>query len=154
MMPNPKQKVSTEQWSAIRSIMEAGGVAKEVAKRYGIQPDTILKRGTKERWATPMRVRDAARRSEVVTGDPAAEVAALWKQREGEARELIFQGSNKALQRFFSMSPVPQSFQEAATAQKLLKEAISPPTEGQIAGTMNVQVLAMAGFCPKPVVDV
>lgn len=151
---HPSQKVSLEQWSAIRSIMEAGGVAEDVAKRFGIQPSTIHKRGTKERWATPNRIRAALQKSEVITGDPAAEVAALWKERETNAREMIFQGSNKALQRFFSMSPVPQSFAEAATAQKLLKEAITPAQEGQSGGTMNVQVLAMAGFMPKPVVDV
>lgn len=151
---HPTQKVSTEQWSSIRSIMEAGGAAEQVAKRFGIQPSTIHKRGTKERWATPNRVRALAQRSEVITGDPASEVAALWKERETNAREMVYQGSQKALQRFFAMAPVPQSFSEAATAQKLLKEAITPPSDITGLINTNIQVLAMSGFAPRPVVDV
>jgi len=144
--------VRDEDWPIIRSLIEAGAKAPEVARRYGISPVTINTRACKEKWATPKRV--ARAEAQIITDDPASAVAALWEDRKAQTRETVFQGASKSLQRFFAMSPIPQSFNEAATAHKLLKEAIDPDAGGAHSGGTTVNILASQGFMPKRVVDV
>jgi adenosylcobinamide amidohydrolase len=78
----------------------------------------------------------------------------MWTERGEEGREAIYQGTKKALQRFFAMAPVPQTFAEAATAAKLMKEAINP-NEGKEAnqGGINIAVLTHQGFVPRQASD-
>jgi hypothetical protein len=86
--------------------------------------------------------------------DPAMAVAALWKGRGDSVREQLYQGSRKALERFFAMSPVPQSFAEAATAEKLLSKAIDPSSERLQSQGTPVNILAANNFQPKRIIDV
>jgi hypothetical protein len=150
----PHKKVSDEQWLIIRSLIEAGAKAAEVAKQFGIAKGTIHERSSDERWATPTRVAQALSRGDQDVSDPAAAVASLWAKRKEDQRESLYQGTNKALQRFFAMAPVPQTFAEAATAEKLLAKAIDPDAANASQGNVSIQLLATQGFQPKRVIDV
>ena len=156
MRPDPNMKCSKDDWKTIRSLIEAGAKAKDVAKRYGISPVTINTTSCKEKWATPMRVAKAAKLAEssLSLSDPASAVAALWAERKEASRESLYQGSKKALERFFAMAPVPQSFNEAATAHKLLQNAIEPEGPPERSTNVSVQILSQQGFSPKPAIDV
>jgi hypothetical protein len=147
-----QKKVRDEDWPVIRSLMEAGAKAPDVAKKYGISPVTINTRASKERWATPRRVAKA--NAHLSEDDPASAVASLWANRKEESRESLYQGSKKALERFFAMAPVPQSFNEAATAHKLLQNAIEPEGPPERSTNVSVQILSQQGFSPKPAIDV
>lgn len=144
--------VRDEDWPVIRSLMEAGAKAPDVAKKYGISPVTINTRACKEKWATPARVAKA--KNQIIEGDPASAVAALWSDRKVAARESIYQGSQKALQRFFALAPTPQSFSEAAIASKLLNQAIDPDAASGNSQSTTVNILQANGFQPKKVIDV
>ena len=146
-------KVSRIQWKAIRALIEAGEPAKAVASQYGICSSTIHKRSSDELWVTKQRLTKASK-GQLKADDPATVIANLWKRRGDESRENVFQGASKALSRFFAMSPVPATFQEAATAKKMLDQAINPDADSTNHSTINLAVLTQAGFTPKPVVDV
>jgi hypothetical protein len=47
------------------------------------------------------------------------------------------------------MSPIPQSFGEAAIANKLMNDAIKPPDEQQSSGSVNLAILTAVGFTPR-----
>lgn len=153
MRPDKSMKVPVEDWPIIRALAEAGQPYKEIAEKYNIKPDTIAQRASEERWVTPRRLAKAQAGGLSVT-DPASAVAALWSERKEKSREATFQGASKALDRFFAMAPVPQSFSEAAIALKMMDQAITPPSEADQSHNINIAVLTQAGFAPKPVVDV
>ena len=147
---DPNKKVSDEDWNLIRELYCAGANANDLAARFGIKPCTIHKKASVNKWVTPMKLAIAAKRG-VPTDDPAGAVAELWKQRQGEARESIYQGSKKALDRFFAMAPVPASFAEAAIAEKMLNKAIDP-TEGKtVQQNVNLSLLTSNDFSPRPI---
>jgi hypothetical protein len=150
----PHKKVSDDDWLVIRSLIEAGALARDVAKQFNIAKGTIHERSSDERWATPTRVANALARGDQDTSDPAAAVAALWASRKEGQREALYQGTNKALQRFFALAPVPQTFAEAATAEKLLSKAIDPDASQSGPSNVSIQLLATQGFQPRRTIDV
>lgn len=154
LAPHPTKKCTTEDWAKIRSLIEAGATAPDVAKTYGLAPATINTKSHKESWASPRRVAIAIKNNDQNTEDPAALVAQLWAKRKEDARESLYQGTNKALQRFFAMSPVPQTFAEAAAADKLLAKSIDPNSDSNNQSNVSIQLLATHGFQPKPCFDV
>lgn len=150
---HPNKKVRDEDWIGIKHMAEQGVTYEELGKQFGVQPATIGKRASKERWLTPTRIA-RAKNGNVSEDDPALAVADLWKRRGVETRDEVYQGARKALSRFFAMSPVPQSFNEAATALKMVNEAINPNGELQHNANVSIHVLASKGFEPTPVIDV
>jgi hypothetical protein len=86
--------------------------------------------------------------------DPASQVAALWASRKEGQREALYQGTNKALQRFFALAPVPQTFSEAAIAEKLLSKSIDPDASQSSQSNVSIQLLATQGFQPRRTIDV
>jgi len=150
----PHKKVSDEQWPIIRSLIEAGAKAADVAKQFNIAKGTIHERSCDERWATPVRVANALKNNDQDVSDPASQVAALWIKRKDDQREALYQGTNKALQRFFALAPVPQTFAEAATAEKLLSKAIDPDASQTGQSNVSIQLLATQGFQPRKTIDV
>jgi hypothetical protein len=155
MRTDSNMKVSREQWAVIRSLAEAGKPYDTIAKDYPITSATIRGRSTNERWVTPKRLVKAAK-GKLAADDPATAVAHLWKERGTKSREKTFTGASKALERFFALSPVPDNFQEAAVAAKLMNEAISPPSESDNSTQVNLAILTAQNFEPSlsPVVDV
>jgi hypothetical protein len=154
MRRDPTKKIADSDWPAIRSMVESGVPYQELADRFGVKKHTIVKRASKERWLTPQRIA-LAKNGNTKTDDPANLVAALWHQRGVETRDMVFQGAAKSLQRFFALSPVPQSFAEAATAKKMLDDAINPNgTPSESTKNVSISILAGKGFAPQPVVDV
>lgn len=156
MRPDRNMRVSREEWEVIKALYCAGEKATILAPKYGIKPATINKRAAEEKWPTPQRITRATNNPKFGTNDPAQALADLWAERGEQSREDTFQGSKKALQRFFAMSPIPQSFQEAAIAQKMLNEAVNPSGSKETSNTnVNIAVLTNQGFVPKQqVVDV
>jgi len=150
----PHKKVSDDDWLIIRSLIEAGALARDVAKQFNIAKGTIHERSSDERWATPTRVANALARGDQDTSDPAAAVAALWASRKEGQREALYQGTNKALQRFFALAPVPQTFAEAAAAEKLLSKAIDPEGSSASQSNVSIQLLATQGFQPRRIIDI
>lgn len=152
---DPNKKVSNEDREIIKALYCQGMPAPELAKKYGIKPCTINKWASKEKWPSPGRITRAANNPIVQSDDPAAAVAEMWLKRGEEGRESVYNGMNKAVQRFFAMAPIPQTFAEAATAVKLMKEAINP-NEGkeQNQGGINIAVLTHQGFVPRQASDV
>lgn len=151
---HPGKKVKDSDWPVIRSLAEQGVTYGELGERFGVKAQTIRKRSSQEKWLTKQRL--AMTKNETIQADePALAVLDLWSARQQGMRESIYQGSKKALERFFAMSPVPQSFSEAATAAKLLKDAIDPTGSNPSphAGT-TINILAAQGFSPKPVTDI
>jgi hypothetical protein len=148
---DPQMKVSKEQWEVIKALYCAGEKATVIAPKYGIKPETINKKAYKDKWPTPGRIKLAQANPMVETNDPAQALAALWTERGEQSRESVYQGAKKALDRFFAMSPIPQTFQEAAVAHKMLKEAVDPTgsNEGQRTN-VNIAVLTNKGFAPIP----
>lgn len=152
--PNPTKKCTDEQWACIRSMIEAGASAPDVAKSYGLAPATINTKAHKECWATPRRVSAALAANDQNTEDPAALVAAMWAKRKEDARETLFHGARKSLDRFFALSPVPATFSEAAIADKLLSKSIDPDSSSSSNSNVSIQLLASHAFQPKPTIDV
>lgn len=150
---HPNKKVSDEDWVTIRHMSEQGMGYDELGKQYGVMAATIAKRASKERWLTPTRIA-RAKNGNVAVDDPAAAVAALWQRRGVETRDQVYQGAQKALERFFAMCPVPQSFAEASHAHKMLKESINPNGEIEQKVNYNIQVLTSQDFKPTPVIEV
>ena len=155
MRRDPNKKVSDEDKEVLKALYCQGVPAPELAKRYGIKPRTINGWASKEKWPSPGRVSRAQKHPVAEASDPAAALAQLWVERGSAGREAIYQGSKRAVDRFFAMQPVPQTFQEAATAVKLMKEAINP-NEGkeQNQGGINIAVLTHQGFVPRQASDV
>lgn len=150
----PQRKCTDEQWACIRSMIEAGAAAPDVAKSYGLAPATINTKAHKECWATPRRVAAALASNDQNVDDPAALVAAIWAKRKEDARESLFQGASKSLSRFFALAPVPQTFSEAAIAEKLLSKAIDPDASSAAQSNVSIQLLATQGFQPRRTIDV
>ena len=153
MARHPGKKVRDEDWPVIRHLAEAGVRYAEIAERFGIKPTTIEKQSQLEKWLTPQRLAKA-RNGTVAVNDPANAVVEVWRQRGAESRDMVFMGAKKSLERFFALSPVPQTFAEAATALKMVKDAIEP--NGPIDTQRNVSISILAGkdFSPSPVVDI
>lgn len=149
MRVDKNMKASPQQWAQMQALAEAGVPYPEIAADFPVGVDAIRKRSTERQWVTPARLAKAAK-GQLSADDPATLVAALWKQRGEQSREEIYQGANKALQRFFALAPVPASFNEAATAAKLLKEAIQPVSLIDQTANLSVTILANSGFAPKP----
>lgn len=151
MSPNPNKIVSDADWKVIEALYCAGELAATLGERYGIQPATIHSKASKDRWPTPNRIIRAAQKEELITDDPASALADLWTRRKAESRESLYKGSKKALERFFAHSPVPQSFAEAAIAEKLLAKAIDPDADKEkTSSNVNIGFLCN-GFEPKPI---
>jgi hypothetical protein len=153
MRRDPNKRVPDEAWPAIRSMVESGVPYQELADRFGVKKHTIVKRASKERWLTPQRIA-LAKNGNTKTDDPANLVAALWHQRGVETRDMVFQGAAKSLQRFFALSPIPQSFAEASTALKMVNDAVNPSGSTDKQQNVSISILASKGFSPSPVVDV
>ena len=155
MRVDPNKKVSNEDREVIKALYCQGMPAPELAVKYGIKPATINKWASKEKWPSPGRVSRAQKHPVAEANDPAAAIAQMWTERGEQGRETVYQGANKAIQRFFAMAPVPQTFAEAATAVKLMKEAINP-NEGkeQSQGGINIAVLTHQGFVPRQASDI
>jgi len=153
-IPRVWKKIPDAQWPAIRSMAEQGIGYKDIAAQFGVTQSCIAKRACKEKWITPQRLA-MAKNDNVASDDPALAVVDLWNSRQSSMRESVYQGAKKSLERFFAMAPVPQSFTEAATAHKMLKEAIDPSgTSSGGGGGTTVNILAAQNFAPKPVIDV
>ena len=150
---DPQKKVRDEDWPVIRSLVEKGMPQKEVAAKFGISPLYVSRKASDEKWITPMRLA-RAKKGLVPTHDPASAVVSIWAERSDAMRESVYQGAKKSLERFFAMSPVPQSFAEAATAHKLLKDSIDPSGGANTANSSVTQILQIQGFTPKPAIDV
>lgn len=151
MRPDPLMKVSPSDWQAIRHLAESGVRYAEIAQRFNIKPATIEQRSSIERWLTPQRLR-RAKNGNALTNDPSLAVVDVWSQRSAESREMIHQGMNRCIQRFFAMSPVPQSFSEAAIAVKLMNDA-NPTAQSTENKNVSVTILASKNFSPSPVID-
>jgi hypothetical protein len=153
MRVDPNKKIADEEWPGIRHMIESGVPYKEVAERFNVKPHTLRRRASEEKWLTPQRLA-MAKNGTLKADDPANVVAELWRQRGAETRDMVYTGAAKALQRFFALSPVPQSFSEAAIANKMLKEAIDPSGALENNSNVSIQILANQSFKPTPVVDV
>lgn len=153
LAPCPARKITDEQWDIIKALYCAGKSSAEIAKDYPITSSAIRKRATLQKWPTPSRINRAIKTGARPTDDPAAAIADLWEQRKQEGRESVYQGAQKALQRFFAMSPVPQSFQEAQIAHKMMEKAIDPSEGKALQTNVNLQVLTSKEFSPR-VIDV
>lgn len=150
----PNKRIPDEAWPAIRTLIESGVPYKEVAAQYGVSDNHLRTRAAKEKWITPYRLA-RAKNGTMPTDDPANAVAELWRRRGVETRDTVYQGSKRALERFFAMSPVPQSFAEAATALKMVNDAINPNgTPSDSTKNVSISILATKGFQPSPVVDI
>ena len=151
MRRDPNKKVSDEDREVLKALYCQGVPAPVLAERYGIKPRTINGWASKEKWPSPGRVSRAQKHPVAEAGDPAAALAQLWLERGTAGREAVYQGSKRAIDRFFAMQPVPQTFAEAATAVKLMKEAINPNEGKEVSQTgISIQVLTQQGFVPKP----
>lgn len=141
---DPNMKVSEREWQMIRDLVCAGASATELAEKYNIEPNTIHRKASVEKWPTPRRIQKAQSKG-LPVGDPASMIAKMWSKRQGESREEVYQGASKSLRRFWAKSPVPQNFAEAAIAEKMLNKAIDP-TEGKSDNSdPNLQLLAAGG---------
>jgi len=153
MRPDPSMKVRPEDWHVIRSLAEKGMPYKEIAPKFGISSLYIERRACEEKWLTPTRLA-RAKKGLVPANDPAMAVISIWAERSDAHREQVYQGAKKSLERFFAMSPVPQTFAEAATANKLLKDAIDPSGSNNGNSQVQVNILSSNSFSPKPAIDV
>ena len=129
VMPDPipvKQPLSDGARRTIQALYCAGEKATILANRFDLSVKSIYHMAQRGKWPTPRRITKAASSDSIITNDPAAEVAALWGRRSGEARERTFNGTSKALERFYAMSPIPLSFKEAQIAQDMLDKAVNP----------------------------
>lgn len=126
-----KPPLSAGDKDLIRSLYCAGEKATILAKRFQISPKVIYHMAQRGKWATPQRIGKAAKSDIVATNDPAVEVAALWNRRSEASRNRVYDGASKALERFYAMSPVPQSFKEAQITQDMLDKAINPSAGGK-----------------------
>ncbi len=143
-----KQKMSKADWLQVKARAESGESYDSIAALFPIGTSAIVKKAVTEKWVTPRRLAKGMR-GELSANDPAAASAAIWKERRETARETVFQGARKSLERFFAMAPIPQSFGEAAIAAKLMQDSISPPEEQQGNGSVNLAILTSVGFTPR-----
>lgn len=139
-------------WKAIEARYCAGDDLATLVEAYGVKRDAIIKRSQLDKWPTAKRIAKAQDQA-VVTTEPASLIADVWKRRGEKSREEIFQGTSKALRRFFAMSPVPQSFQEAAAADKMLSKAIDPNGEKESKMNINLAML-VSDFEPRRVAPI
>ena len=146
--PEAKPKMSKTQWLEVKARAESGEAYEAIASQYPVVVQTIKDRASQEQWCTPARIQRGVR-GELAKDDPAAAAATVWVARKEQARETVFQGAKRSLERFFAMAPVPQSFGEAAIAAKLMNEAITPPEENQSSGNVNLAILTAVGFTPR-----
>lgn len=136
------------QWLEVKARAESGEAYDVIATQYPIGVQSIKDRASSERWVTPTRLQKGVR-GELSQDDPATAAANVWVARKEQARETVFQGTRKSLERFFAMAPVPQSFGEAAIAAKLMNEAITPPEDHQPNTNVNLAILTAVGFSPR-----
>lgn len=140
--------MTSTQWLEVRARAELGEPYDTIAARFPIGVSAIEKKAQLQKWTTPARI-SKGMRNELPKDDPASIVADVWKERGLKARETVYMGASKALDRFFAMAPVPQSFGEAQIAAKLLNDAIKPPEEQQANGNVNLAILTAVGFTPR-----
>lgn len=149
---NPRKILTDEDKGTLRSLYEAGSTAEALATRFGVAVGTVYSYASKGHWATPRRILKAQTLSPSLssTNDPAAAVAALWLERKARARDVLYHGATKALDRFFATAPVPQSFAEAATASKMLESAINPDP----ARASNTNIAFLINDSPPKLYDI
>lgn len=153
LSPNPTKKLTDQDWDVIKALYCAGEKAHIIAKRFNCSAAHIRKTACVQKWPTPQRISRAVKTGATATNDPAAALAELWETRKQQSREATYQGAQKALQRFFSMSPVPQNFSEAAIAQKMIDKAIDPSEGKSQPANVNLALLTGDSFSPR-VIDV
>lgn len=151
VQPTSRQLRRT-MWKAIETRYCAGDSLATLVEAYSVSRDAIIKRSQLEKWPTPRRIAKAQGQA-IVTDDPASLIADVWNRRGIQAREEVYQGSSTALRKFFSMSPVPTSFQEAAVVEKMLSRAIAPDGVGESKTDVRLMILTTPGFRPRPVVE-
>jgi hypothetical protein len=144
------RKIRRKMWKAIEVRYCAGDRISTLVEAYGVTRHAIIKRSQLEKWPTPRRIAKAQGQG-IYTDDPASMIAEVWNRRGAQTREEVYQGTSKALRRFFAMSPVPQSFQEAAAAEKMLSKAIDPTGASETKPNVSMMILADPGFRPRPV---
>lgn len=142
-------KCSQRDWDIIKALAESGRPYDQIAELFPVTTKTIYCRASSEQWATPLRISKAAN-GKLSADDPASAAAMIWKERGKAERENIYKGASKALERFFALSPIPLNFQEAAIAAKLMDSAISPPSESDSKGQVNLAILTHGAFIPSP----
>jgi hypothetical protein len=149
-MPLKKgQKMTKLQWMEVKVRAESGEPYDEIIASYPIGIDSIKKRAVAEQWVTPRRLQQGIR-GELAQDDPATAAANVWISRKAQARENAYYGAKNALDRFFAMAPVPQSFAEAAMAKKMLDQAIDPEDGNEATkGNINLAILTSVGFQPR-----
>lgn len=143
-----KPKMTPIQWTEVRLRAEAGEPYEAIAALYPVTAGTIKHEAHSQKWLTPARIQRGVR-GELKPDDPAQAAANLWVIRKEQARESVFHGARKMVERGFAMAPVPQTVGELALAVKLMNEAISPPEENHSTVNMNLAVLTSVGFTPK-----
>lgn len=142
-------KMTKLQWAEVKVRAEQGEAYETISACYPVTVGTIQQRAHHEAWVTPTRIQKAVR-GELPADDPAQAAANVWAKREEEARESTFQTMNKAFQRFAAMSPVPQTFAEAALALKMRDQAIRPDVGNEgFKGNLNLAILTSVGFQPR-----
>lgn len=149
---NPNKKVPDEAWSLIRDRYCAGEKSSVIAKEYGCSAALIRLRATQDKWPTPRRIKRAQQLpDEYETDDPALAIADMWNKRKQAEREDIYQNAKKCLNRFFALSPIPTSFQEAKIAKEMLDKAIDPSGGEADKTSVNLSILTQGDFSPRPV---
>lgn len=153
-VPQPAcRQMRQDMWKAIQVRYCAGDSLATLVQVYGVKRDAIIKRSQLDKWPTARRIAKAQDQT-IVTGEPASLIADVWRRRGEQSREEIFQGACKALRRFFAAAPVPQSFQEAAVAEKMLSKAIDPHAGSEAKFDVNLAVLVNPDFCPRRVAPI
>jgi uncharacterized protein YjcR len=152
MRVDPNKKLSDADLELIKERYCAGEIASDIAADFNISAHTIRTYSNRHKWPTPGRARLAETKPQKFSADdPAAILADVWASRKEQSRDQIYHGSKKALQRFFAMSPTPQSFSEAKIASELMNKAIDPDEgNNNNKGNINLAVLTQQGFEPKP----
>jgi hypothetical protein len=145
-------RIADEIWEDIETRYVAGeNSLKELAAEYNLSYETVRDRSKLKRWPSAKRIEHALSRTDLPPSDAAKQIADKWAERKEQMRERIYQGSKRALDTFFALSPIPQDWAEAERAAKLLDKAINPE-EGQQDSNINLAILTN-GFNPSPIVD-
>ena len=125
---------------------------KELAHIHSVNYDTVRDRSKLKRWPSPKRIAHALARTDLPPTDAVKQIADKWAERKELMRERVYQGSKRAVETFFALSPVPQDFAEAEKAFRLLEKSINPD-EGKHDSNVNLAILT-SGFNPTPVMDI
>lgn len=145
--------IPDEVWLEIEKRFVTGeNNLKELAAEFNIKYETVRSRSKDKRWLSPKRITHALTRTDLPPQDTAKQIADKWAARKEEMREKLYNGSKRALETFFLLSPVPQDFAEAERAMKMMDKAINPD-DGKQDNNINLAILT-SDFNPSPIVDV